>query len=134
MWRHRDLVQILRVQSPDRRWSRSLLPQRLSQAQVKVVLQVSVRTLIERLAAGEALCLDDLGRLWVEDVPPQRRGEQPARRAPDLHAGRPAGRALPPLDAPHRVPQRAGTRRRATTPTIDTSTSTTWRRDHPYGA
>ncbi len=89
-------------------------PQRLSQAQVEDVLQVGVRTLIEHLAAGEALRLDDLGRLWVEDLPPQRvvSNLPGAPRTYTLAARRVV--RFRPSTRLSRVPERAGPRRRAT--------------------
>jgi|GEM_PF-6596669 len=44
----------------------------LPMAQVEEVMQMSIQTLIEALAAGEDLRLNDLGRLWVEEIPPQQ--------------------------------------------------------------
>jgi nucleoid DNA-binding protein len=38
-------------------------------AQVEDVMQMSIQTLVESLAAGEALRLNDLGCMWVEVIP-----------------------------------------------------------------
>lgn len=43
-----------------------------TQAQVDDVMQMSIQTLIEALAAGEELRLNDLGRIWVEELPSRR--------------------------------------------------------------
>ena len=40
-----------------------------TQAQVEDVMQMSIQKLIEALAAGEELRLNNLGRIWVEELP-----------------------------------------------------------------
>jgi nucleoid DNA-binding protein len=40
-----------------------------TQAQVESVMQMGIQTLIEALIAGDELRLNDLGRMWVEDIP-----------------------------------------------------------------
>ncbi len=62
----------------------------LSLAEVEDVLQMGLQALIEALADGDELRLNDLGRLWVEELPPRQvvSGLSGARRAYTLDARR----------------------------------------------